>query len=132
MFNIFKEIKDKVENLSKKQEVVKKWPVNLQRNQIRPLEMKYIIVEVKILMNRLNIIRNVAEKRISTLGNRSKEITQNVIESKYESNFLLYLSWLVILLSYLLSITFLMKDLCDYIGPTWIIQDHLSILKSSN
>ena len=94
--------------------------------------MKYIIVEVKILMNRLNIIRNVAEKRISTLGNRSKEITQNVIESKYESNFLLYLSWLVILLSYLLSITFLMKDLCDYIGPTWIIQDHLSILKSSN
>lgn len=85
MFNIFKEIRDKVENLSKKQEVVKKWLVNLQRNQIRPLEMKYIIVEVKILMNRLNIIRNVAEKRINTLENRSKEITQNVIESKYES-----------------------------------------------
>lgn len=85
MFNIFKEIKDKVENLSKKQEVVKKWLVNLQRNQIRPLEMKYIIVEVKILMNGLNIIRNVAEKRINTLENRSKEITQNVIESKYES-----------------------------------------------
>lgn len=58
--------------------------VYLKYNHIDYIEMKYIITEIKTLINQLNIWKDKAEDKINALESRSGEIIQYEVQKDKE------------------------------------------------
>lgn len=74
---MFKEITDATTKMSKQQETIRDAQADQKVKYMELIQMKHKIVEIKILVDRLNSRSDIAEERISKLKTISEEISQN-------------------------------------------------------
>lgn len=74
---MFKEITDATTKMSKQQETIRDDQADQKVKYMELIQMKHTIVEIKVLVDRLNSRSDIAEERISKLETISEEISQN-------------------------------------------------------